>query len=382
MGSYDEGADRIVRLEQELSAARHSIAEKEAKCLRLSELQNHVDSEVQDLTEKLFQEAYRMVNDAESRRAKAEKLLAESHLKVDMLAAEVESLKILVKPISSVSQVTHLTAITPQRTGTSTNRLSRFLGNKRNFTLPSSGRDSSSALAQSGEREPVSEIDPIYHREFTHWRERGASMDDTSPFLSRIIAEDVCPCLNFTSTKLTEEVLDAIKTNTLELEAVSEAKPTVRTCALSMVPRFCPYKMRVAADAEWYYISLLARNRIAAVCDFFTYIRYVNQGIVKCGVHDSYWDVITLRKNMTLARLGLNFIPKIGANKGLGIMCSVVSTYVLIMRMKVGFEICINARNNSIKMIGIYGCAVSVYCTLSFVSEEVGCGAPEEDSGG
>lgn len=55
MGNYEEGADRIIRLEQELNAAKHSIAEKEAKCVRLSELQNHVDSEVQDLTEKLFQ---------------------------------------------------------------------------------------------------------------------------------------------------------------------------------------------------------------------------------------------------------------------------------------------------------------------------------------
>lgn len=36
-------------------AARNSIAEKEAKCVQLCELQNHVDSEVQELTEKLFQ---------------------------------------------------------------------------------------------------------------------------------------------------------------------------------------------------------------------------------------------------------------------------------------------------------------------------------------
>lgn len=29
-----------------------------------------------------------------------------------------------------------------------------------------------------------------------------------------------------------------------------------------MVPRFCPYKMRVNGDTEWCYISLLARNRV------------------------------------------------------------------------------------------------------------------------
>uniref|UniRef100_A0A915PP14 GDP/GTP exchange factor Sec2 N-terminal domain-containing protein n=1 Tax=Setaria digitata TaxID=48799 RepID=A0A915PP14_9BILA len=318
--SYEQDADRIVRLEQELNAARNSIAEKEAKCTRLSELQNHVDSEVQELTEKLFQEAYRMVNDAESRRVKAEKLLAESHLKVDMLVAEVEALKLIVKsPISSY-QVAHLATPTPR-----TSLASRFLSgtrrkerhnsanSRKSHTLPPSGRDS--VPEQGEEREVASEIDPIYHREFTQWRERGASMDESTPFLSRIIAEDVCPCLNFSNTMLTEQVLDAIKANTLELEEVSEAKPVVRTCALSEVPRFCPYKMKVNGDTEWYYISLFARNRIAAVCDFFTYIRYVKQGIVKCGVHDSYWDIITLRKNITLARLGLNFVPKIGGTQ-------------------------------------------------------------------
>lgn len=53
--SYEQGADRILQLERELNAARNSIAEKEAKCMQLSELQDHVDSEVQELTEKLFQ---------------------------------------------------------------------------------------------------------------------------------------------------------------------------------------------------------------------------------------------------------------------------------------------------------------------------------------
>lgn len=51
----EESMERILELERELNAARSSIAEKEAKCNRLSELQDHIDSEVQELTEKLFQ---------------------------------------------------------------------------------------------------------------------------------------------------------------------------------------------------------------------------------------------------------------------------------------------------------------------------------------
>ncbi|VDN94800.1 unnamed protein product [Brugia pahangi] len=257
-GNYEQSVDQIVQLEKEL---RHSIAEKEAKYTRLSELQNHIDSEVQELTEKLVQ--------------------------VDMLMAEVEALKVIVmSPVfSSSSQVTHI----PQRTGLAL----RFLGSTRNCTRRKERHSSASSykiytlLSFGWDSTPTGQSEK--HESVSEWRKRGASGDDSSPFLSRITAEDVCRFLNFNNTKLTEQVLNAIKANTLELEA---------DCALSMVPRFCPYKMR-----------------IAAVCDFFTFIRYVNQGIVKCGVHDSYWHIITLRKNMTLARLGLSFIPKIGGSQ-------------------------------------------------------------------
>lgn len=315
----EESAARILQLERELHAARTSIAEKEAKCNRLSEIQDHVDSEVQELTEKLFQEAYKMVNDAEERRAKAEKLLAESRMKVDVLSAEVEALKIIVK---SPSAQIHLSP-SPK-----SSLASRFLtpgrrekhntsaaNGRKSLSLPSSGKDV--MLQHSDERgqDAIFEVDTIYHREFALWRERGAPLDENSAFLSRIMAEEVIPCLNFDNAELTEKVLSAIKANTLELEPVNEPKPIVRTCALSKVPRFCPYRLRVDCTAEWSFISLLARNRIASVCDFFTYMRYVNQGIVKSGLHDSYWDVVNLRKNMTLARLGLGFVPKTGGTR-------------------------------------------------------------------
>uniref|UniRef100_A0A0M3HTC0 Guanine nucleotide exchange factor for Rab-3A n=1 Tax=Ascaris lumbricoides TaxID=6252 RepID=A0A0M3HTC0_ASCLU len=312
----EESMERILELERELNAARSSIAEKEAKCNRLSELQDHIDSEVQELTEKLFQEAYKMVNEAEERRSKAEKLLAESRLKVDMLTAEVEALKIIVKsPSAQIHKSTppqknSLTSrfLTPSRKEKHTNSTNA----RKSLSLPAAARDAVSVQSEEHKQDTAFEVDPIYHREFANWRESGAPLDEESPFLSRVMAEEVAPCLHFNNTELAMQVLSAIKTNTLELEPVKETKPTVRTCALSNVPRFCPYRLRVVGDAEWCFISMLARNRIASVCDFFTYMRYVNQGIVKSGIHDSYWDVINLRKNMALARLGLGFVPKTG----------------------------------------------------------------------
>lgn len=86
--------------------------------------------------------------------------------------------------------------------------------------------------------------------------------------------------------------------------------------------------MKLGDENEWYHISSLCRNRvtttvalalfkidvlqtsalylqITAVCDTLTYLRYIQLGLVKSSLHDIYWEIIRLRKQMTLARLGL-----------------------------------------------------------------------------
>ncbi|KAK5983841.1 Sec2p domain-containing protein, partial [Trichostrongylus colubriformis] len=60
--------EEILRMRQELEAARRSIAEKDEKMCRLTRIQDT--------------EAYRMVNYAEERRERSEKLLNESRLQV------------------------------------------------------------------------------------------------------------------------------------------------------------------------------------------------------------------------------------------------------------------------------------------------------------
>uniref|UniRef100_A0A0N5AHK1 Sec2p domain-containing protein n=1 Tax=Syphacia muris TaxID=451379 RepID=A0A0N5AHK1_9BILA len=324
--NLEESATRILELERELLFARNSIAEKDAKCKRLSDLQNHMDTEVHELTEKLFQEAYKMVNDAEERREKAEKLLAESRMKLDVLTAEVEALKIIVKAPSvhiarggvanrifgcnflmltlNILLLTKVIRITSKKNKRMENYVS---AEKKSLSLPVSAKGS----ITHNEEDNVFEIDPLYYREFTEWHESGATVDEKSPFWERILTEEIKPCLNFEKREITSKVLSAIRNNTLELESVNEQKPCLKACALTGVCCICPYRLRIAGNEDWLFISLLARNRITAVCDFFTYIRYVNQGIVKSGLHDLYREVINLRKNMALARLGLGFVPKL-----------------------------------------------------------------------
>uniref|UniRef100_A0A914XMZ2 Guanine nucleotide exchange factor for Rab-3A n=1 Tax=Plectus sambesii TaxID=2011161 RepID=A0A914XMZ2_9BILA len=282
-----------------------------------------------------------MVQDAQMKRVHAEKLLNESKMKIDVLTAEVEALKSLVLSQSPGRGATgsHLhqsrasphnspaarkTSLTPKAWLTNAANAANSPVKKLPFMqrrntsegiddLPLSAADL--RLIEEEERlqkqVDFKEVDPIFHKEFTQWRER-PEIDPESPFLRRILNEEIKTCLHFDNMELASLVLEAITTNALEIELISEQKPTVKTCALSQVPRFCPFRMRVDANADWHFVSQLCRNRIAAVCDFFTYLRYLRQGLIKCGLHDAYWDVIGLRKNIALARLGLGFIPKQG----------------------------------------------------------------------
>uniref|UniRef100_A0A1I7ZKA8 Sec2p domain-containing protein n=1 Tax=Steinernema glaseri TaxID=37863 RepID=A0A1I7ZKA8_9BILA len=289
--------DRVSELEYELKRAYETIGAQKAKNNRLTHMQNVVDSEVQELTEKLFQEAYKMVNSAEERREKAEKLLTESRLKVDMLSVEVEALKAILKAPTQKASFSHLF----MNSSSKTTPLRRVTGRSHKIA-----EDTSTFAARSQDHE----IDPIYYREFADWREDGMKLDFTSPFLKRIMDEDIRPCLTFDNEKLASSVLDAIINNTLELEPSHEKKTSVKTCALTKLQKHCPYKLRVNSDCDWVYITQLCRNRIAAVCDFYTYVRYMHLGIVKAGLNDSYWDVIHHRRNTALAKCGLGYVSK------------------------------------------------------------------------
>jgi len=69
---------------------------KDEEILKLSRIRDEVESEMSELTASLFQEAHRMVQEANVKRASAEKYLAESNMKIDGLETEVAALKTLV----------------------------------------------------------------------------------------------------------------------------------------------------------------------------------------------------------------------------------------------------------------------------------------------
>ncbi|XP_038281298.1 guanine nucleotide exchange factor for Rab-3A isoform X12 [Canis lupus familiaris] len=229
-------------LKEELHKAQKELQLKDEECERLSKVREQLEQELEELTASLFEEAHRMVREANMKQAASEKQLKEARGKVD----------------------TTLFA------------------------------------------------------EFQAWRE-SPTLDKTCPFLERVYREDVGPCLDFTMQELSALVRAAVEDNTLTIEPVaSQTLPAVtvaavecgstNTCALSGLARACRHRIRLGDSESHYYISPSSRARITAVCNFFTYIRYIQQGLVRQEVEPMFWEITRLRKEMSLAKLG--FFPQ------------------------------------------------------------------------
>jgi len=144
----------------------------------------------------------------------------------------------------------------------------------------------------------------VLRAEYLGWK-KAPSLDPDLPFLARIYREDINPSLEFPNTELSVIVREATLNNTLSINPVKDDEELPRNCSLFEQPRLCSHRLTLGdTDTQSYYICPLARNRIASVCDFVTYCRYVTQGLVKSHCNEVYWQIMSRRRNMTIARLG------------------------------------------------------------------------------
>ncbi|XP_045112645.1 guanine nucleotide exchange factor for Rab-3A-like isoform X3 [Portunus trituberculatus] len=316
--------DEAVR--EELAAARQQLAQKEAEVVRLARIRDEVENELQELTANLFQEAHSMVNSANQRAANAERSLREAEMQVEVLTAEVTALKALVITSTPAAPNPHLHPQLITKSVTETGKKIFQRGHRkspsdfdlkygRDTTPPSSPLKESrindaAGLAQfplDPECWEVSQsVDPVVHKEFIAWKQN-PTLERSNPFMQRIYEEDIDLCLAFPNSVLAHRVQRAIEDNSVFIEEVNPRQKSScpRKCVLLDVPRFCKYRFRLSeSDETWYYISQLARNRIIAICDFLNYLRYIKLGLVKSSVHDVYWEIVKLRRQMALARLG------------------------------------------------------------------------------
>ncbi|XP_063316843.1 rab-3A-interacting protein isoform X4 [Pelmatolapia mariae] len=298
------------RLKEELAKAQRELLLKDEECERLSKVRDQLGQELEELTASLFQEAHKMVREANVKQANAEKQLKEALGKIDVLQAEVQALKTLVlsSPTSPVGELPSVGAgggvKTPFRKGHSRNKStsSAMLG-----TQPDP------SATQPIVRE-CREVDGQLFSDFKAWKEE-PTLDRSCSFLERIYREDIYPCLTFNKSELGSAILEAVEQNTLSVEPVGfQPLPVVKAsavecggpkkCALSGQTKTCKHRIKFGDSSSYYYVSPYCRYRITAVCNFFTYIRYIHQGLVKQQDEQMFWEVMQLRREMSLAKLG------------------------------------------------------------------------------
>ncbi|XP_026220341.1 guanine nucleotide exchange factor for Rab-3A isoform X2 [Anabas testudineus] len=304
-------------LREQLDAAKRELKLKDKECERLSQVRNQLEQELEELTASLFEEAHKMVREANVKQAAAEKQLKEAQGKIDVLQAEVTALKTLVltSTPSSPNRQLH-----PQLQSSGTRGAYKHIGGHiRNKSTggtfpPSSAKPEPSPVSIQPVVKEDREMDSVLYAEFLMWKEH-PTLDRSSAFLSRIYREDIGPCLSFTRSELSQLVQSAVENNSLTIEPVAmSALPMVKAsaiecggpkkCALSGMSRLCRHRIKLGDKESYYYISPSSRARITAVCNFFTYIRYIQQGLVRHDAEQMFWEVMRLRREMTVAKLG------------------------------------------------------------------------------
>uniref|UniRef100_A0A8C1EUC5 GDP/GTP exchange factor Sec2 N-terminal domain-containing protein n=1 Tax=Cyprinus carpio carpio TaxID=630221 RepID=A0A8C1EUC5_CYPCA len=295
------------KLKEELAKAQRELKLKDEECERLSKVRDQLGQELEELTASLFEEAHKMVHEANLKQATAEKQLKEALGKIDVLQAEVAALKTLVLSTSPTSPCKEIPPgpKAPFKKGHARNKStsSAMLGSHQEV-----------AVTQPIVRE-CKEVDSLLFTEFKVWKEE-PTLERSCSFLERIYREDIYPCLTFSKSELGSAILEAVEQNTLSVEPVGfQPLPVVKAsavecggpkkCALCGQTKTCKHRIKFGDSSNYYYVSPFCRYRITSVCNFFTYIRYILQGLVKQqDAEQMFWEVMQLRKEMSNTKLG------------------------------------------------------------------------------
>nr|XP_046195377.1 rab-3A-interacting protein-like isoform X3 [Oncorhynchus gorbuscha] len=296
--SGEEGEDSLSLTNDSLSRLRSPS---------VMEIREKANERLKEELAKAQREAHKMVREANIKQSTAEKQLKEALNKIDVLQAEVSALKTLVLSTSPTSPCHDLPG-----------------GSKAPFKK-GHGRNKSTSSAMLGSGQEVSgaqpivrdcrELDSLLFSEFKLWKEE-PSLERNSSFLERVYREDIYPCLTFYKSELGSAILEAVERNTLSVEPVGfQTLPVVKAsavecggpkkCALSGQTKTCKHRIKFGDSSNYYYVSPFCRYRITSVCNFFTYIRYIHQGLVKLqDAEQMFWEVMQLRKEMSFAKLG------------------------------------------------------------------------------
>ncbi|SAL97512.1 hypothetical protein [Absidia glauca] len=331
---------------------------------RVAEMQyskDMVENELEDLSQRLFEEANGMV--ANEKREKHNLKVTLKHLEnqleetCDRLAAEQMQLEELRLKMEAMQYL--------ENNHDTSNRNSDaiFIDNNNNSSSSSSKRSSngltdvlnglgSNGLAgvsqddQVADKDSWPDMDTMLLDEFVEFVNLRTSVPlkklHTIPFMKHCQLEDVDPCLRFggNSRLSARKMNEAIVMNTCFIEdapygfAEEQAKRPVdmplkisagktmiwerfsssgqggvfagcQACGRTNDAASLPYRVRISYFDDWACIDRYCRDRLVAVCEFYVFIRNVRQGYYSTRtIIDLYQEAMRLRLQMFYARMG------------------------------------------------------------------------------
>ncbi|KAG0251143.1 Guanine nucleotide exchange factor (GEF) which may activate RAB8A and RAB8B [Actinomortierella ambigua] len=344
--ALDARTDDFLRVQRDLSIMNDKYVDEIDKVAELQHAKEMVESELEELSRTLFEEANGMV--ASEARARHQLELTRKHLEMelkdarDRLAAETSQLKELKAKMEAVMESSEPNS---KRTSTDPSArpsvdLAQLFGVNNKMAVPN--QQDQTAIA----------IDGNLIHEFKEFVAQASSVRlakiHTLPFMRHCQDEDVEPCLRFganpriSARKLTEGICS--NTCFIEEATAEQVKEYERMVAAAQQPpsparnstssksqlwdrlqaqyaiyqapkggcqtcgRSGPltHRYRIATTDEWSFIDRFCRDRLVAVCEFYIFIRNIRAGLYSTRtIEDLYSESLRLRLQMFYARLGV-----------------------------------------------------------------------------
>ncbi|KAL7308045.1 hypothetical protein PS15m_012222 [Mucor circinelloides] len=332
MGELDDQTANFQALQNDMELLNDKYVDEIERVAEIQHSKDMVESELEDLSRRLFEEANGMV--ANEKREKYNLEVAQKHLENqlqetrDRLGAEQMQLKELRKRMEDMMEIEKTVMEVPK--------------------TPDHIKDITSLLAERMNLldQKNAHIDTLMLDEFQEFVKTGTAVSlkkiHTIPFMKNCLEEDVEACLRFgpNSRLSARKMNEAIVLNTCFIEespqgfaeeqakrAISELPLKISGAKSMMWERFSsnnqttvfsgcqacgrndgtalPYRFRISYFDDWACIDRFCRDRLVAVCEFYVLIRNIRQGLYSNrSIPDLYHEAMRLRLQMFYARMG------------------------------------------------------------------------------
>ncbi|KAI8350377.1 hypothetical protein BD560DRAFT_337599 [Blakeslea trispora] len=310
-----------------------------------------VENELEDLSQRLFEEANGMV--AHEKKEKHQLEIQYRHLQEELrlcreqMEAEELQLRELKQKMCAMEEARERNSVIHSLTNnnSSTASLEDALVEDEHIHANRASRDMTGLFTHEDNTLEVQETtDPMALNEFKAFFQLDESvpirkLHSATSFMKCSLTEDVEPCLRFGphSRLSPKRLYEAILLNTCFIEEtpygfakeqtkrphdmplkISAAKNMIwerlsnapvalfTGCqACGRVTKDLPYRFRISMVDDWACIDRYCRDRLVAVCEFYTFIRNVRQGYYNGRtLDDLYGENIRLKLQMFYARMG------------------------------------------------------------------------------